>query len=81
MRRKPGPKRTPAPSQLAPAPAHQLLWSYREFSAVSGLPLGTLYAKVFAGEVPHIRLGPRSVRFEPEVVLEWLRSRRVPVAQ
>ena len=39
------------------------LVGYPEASRLTGWPLGTLYAKVSRGEIAHVRLGPKSVRF------------------
>jgi len=51
--------------------------TYRQLSNVFNINLHTLYTLVQRNKIPHIRLGPRSVRFEPAKVREWLRKSRV----
>lgn len=36
----------------------------------------TLYSLVSRGQIPHIRLTPRSVAFEPDRIREWMEARR-----
>jgi len=50
---------------------------YDEASAVLGLPKGTLYAMVSHRRIPHIRMGPRLVRFRREDLDKWLRTQTV----
>ena len=52
------------------------LWGYLEAASFLGFSLGTLYNKVSAGEVPFVRLGPRTVRFEPDQLTRWVAARR-----
>lgn len=40
------------------------------------VPVGTIYSWVARGEIPHVRLADRSVRFEREVLEAWLEERR-----
>lgn len=51
--------------------------SYAEAATLLGVPVGTLYSWVAKGFVPHIRFGPRHVRFEQKQLVLWVRSRRV----
>jgi excisionase family DNA binding protein len=53
------------------------LVSYREVAARLGVPIGTVYAMVAQRRIPHVRLGKRLVRFRPEDVEEYVKSRRV----
>ncbi len=50
--------------------------TYQQLSAWWGVPLGTLYAWVADGAIPHVRLGSRCVRFERTALEEWLARRR-----
>jgi excisionase family DNA binding protein len=42
-----------------------------------GLPIGTIYAMVSRKKIPHIRIGPRLVRFSRKALDEWLATRAV----
>ena len=55
----------------------QMLMTYGEAAEYLGLRVGTLYAMVAQGRVPHVRLGPRLVRFPREELDAWLRERLV----
>lgn len=50
---------------------------YRDAAALLGVPLGTLYSWVSKRCVPHIRLGPKLVRFSRDDLAQWIQSRRV----
>lgn len=54
------------------------LLTYRELSVMTRLPLGTLYSMVSRGEIPHLRIGPRLVRFRIEDVEQWIAAKLVP---
>ncbi len=56
---------------------HQKYLTYAEASDYLGLPVGTLYAWVSEKRIPHIRLGARTVRFDPAELVRWLDERRV----
>jgi len=42
------------------------LMTYQQAAEILGLPRGTLYALVHQNRVPHIRLGRRLIRFDPQ---------------
>jgi excisionase family DNA binding protein len=58
---------------------HGRLLTYAEVQARTGWALGTLYAMVARRQLPHVRLGPRSVRFRAEdieqLVLDGYRAK------
>lgn len=54
------------------------LLNYQEAAALLSMPVGTLYALVHQGRIPHIRLSRRMVRFDPGELDSWLARRRVP---
>jgi excisionase family DNA binding protein len=56
-------------------------WNYKTTHEVTGLPLGTLYALVSAGRIPHVRLGPRHVLFPVDELLKWIEQHRVTPTQ
>ena len=56
------------------------LMTYAETAAHLSVPIGTLYAWVHEGRIPHIRLSARTVRFEEFEIQAWLSRRRVVVA-
>jgi excisionase family DNA binding protein len=37
-----------------------------------------VYTMVERGQIPHVRINPRSVRFERDELLAWIGKRRVP---
>jgi excisionase family DNA binding protein len=51
------------------------LWTYTATAKRLGLPTTSLRNMVARRTVPFIRIGPRTVRFEPSVVEAWLRAR------
>lgn len=52
------------------------LLTYAEVSRIWSIPRGTLYALVSERRIPHIRIGPRFVRFVREDLIEWIESHR-----
>lgn len=56
-----------------------LLVGYSRTSYETGLPIGTLYSMVSRKQIPHVRLGPRLVRFDLEEIRRWIEKRRVPI--
>lgn len=46
--------------------------SYAEAADLTGLPLGTLYSMVSRRQIPHLRLAPRTVRFDRRQLEAWL---------
>ena len=55
------------------------LLTYAQVSAMTGLPVGTVYALVSQRRIPHIRLGTRLVRFRRSEIAAWLAAHTVPV--
>ena len=51
--------------------------SYREVADIQGVPIGTVYAWVSQRRIPHVRLGPRLVRFQRGALERWLEERQV----
>jgi excisionase family DNA binding protein len=56
------------------------LLTYDEAASELNLKIGTLYALVAQGRVPHVRLGRRLVRFSRTALQAWLRQRTVEPA-
>jgi excisionase family DNA binding protein len=54
------------------------LMSYADAALFLGLPIGTLYAMVSQRGVPHVRLGPRLVRFSRVALERWVAEHAVP---
>ena len=50
---------------------------YADAAQLLGVPVGTLYAWVSQKRIPHVRLGPRLVRFERSKLAQWIERRRV----
>lgn len=53
------------------------LLNYREAARVLGVQVGTVYAWVSRRQIPHVRLGPRLVRFRRTELESWIEERRV----
>jgi excisionase family DNA binding protein len=52
------------------------LLSYTQAAAKLAVPVGTLRAMVSRKRVPHIRLGPRVVKFDEAELDRWIESCR-----
>ena len=50
------------------------LWDYDTLSERLSLKKNTLYSMVSRGQIPHIRMGRRLVRFDPKIIERWLDS-------
>jgi excisionase family DNA binding protein len=55
----------------------RVLLTYAQAATQLGLKPGTLYSMVSRKEIPHIRLGPRLVRFDEDDLCRWIESCRV----
>lgn len=53
------------------------LIGYDELARMLGIKKGTAYSWVSRHQIPHVRLSARLVRFDPEIVKEWLKEREV----
>lgn len=54
------------------------LLTYDEAAAFLKTKIGTLRQMVHYGRIPHIRIGPRSVRFSRDDLAGWLAARKHP---
>jgi excisionase family DNA binding protein len=54
------------------------LLTYAQLSELLNVPVGTLHALVHHKRIPHVRLGPRLVRFDSDVLDRFVRARQVP---
>ncbi len=61
----------------SPIAQGRALIGYAEAARRLGIPLGTLYALVSQRRVPHHRLGPRFVKFDPEALDVWIGDRAI----
>ena len=52
------------------------LLTYSELSVRLNIKRATLYSLVSRNEIPHIRITQRVVRFDPEVIDEWVHRSR-----
>lgn len=48
--------------------------TYLQVQQMTGLPLGTLYSLVSRRQIPHMRMGVRSVRFNPTEIRNWIKA-------
>jgi excisionase family DNA binding protein len=53
---------------------------YKEAAIILKLPVSTLYSLVRRKQIPHFRLGPRTVRFSRREIAGWLAQSRVAPA-
>lgn len=51
--------------------------TYRQLALITGLPESTLRVWVHKRLLPHLRLGPRTVRFRRTEIERWLAARAV----
>ncbi|WP_242353860.1 AlpA family transcriptional regulator [Anaeromyxobacter sp. SG64] len=51
--------------------------TYAEVARRLQLPVGSLYGKVRRGEIPHLRFGPRTIRFDADEIERWVKARQV----
>ena len=74
----PSPPRAPLPERRPAVrePHPDALLDYNDLAALLNVPKGTLYNLVWQDKVPHVRLGPKTVRFEREAIDAWLTKRR-----
>lgn len=56
------------------------LLTYQEVQAEFAIAKGTLFCWVHKRLIPHVRLGPRTVRFRRRELRRWLDQRAVAVA-
>ena len=52
---------------------------YEQVQEWTGINLATLYTLVHQRRIPHIRLGPRLVRFKKSEIESWLAEKAVPL--
>lgn len=58
------------------------LIDYKEAASRLCVPVTTLRVMVNRKQIPHIRLGKRIVKFDPDELLSWVNARRIaPHAQ
>ena len=56
------------------------LWTYKDVSHFLAAPVATIYSWVCQRRIPHVRTGPRCVRFDPAEILAWVNaSRQAPL--
>jgi excisionase family DNA binding protein len=55
----------------------QDLMTYEDTRKLLNVKVGTLYALVSQGKIPHVRLGRRLVRFDRAEIEAWLQQRAV----
>jgi excisionase family DNA binding protein len=51
--------------------------TYADVARRLGLPVGSLYGKVKRGEIPHLRFGPRTIRFDASEIERWVKAHQV----
>lgn len=51
------------------------LWTYADLSRYTKIPTASLRMLVMRDLIPHMRVGPRTVRFMPAAVRAWLIAR------
>lgn len=56
------------------------MMTYLQMSKYSGIRVSTLYSMVSRKQIPHVRLGPRLVRFPRDELDRWIAERLVEPA-
>jgi excisionase family DNA binding protein len=56
------------------------LLTYEDLARLTGLSKGSLYSMVAKGQLPHVRLGRRFVRFTEIQIQNWLQARTITPA-
>ena len=56
---------------------HETLLDYAAVSKMINVSVGTLRWLVHDRRIPHLRLGPRTIRFERRAIERWIAERRV----
>ena len=56
---------------------HESLLNYPTVSELTNLSVGTLRWLVHERRIPHLRFGPRTIRFERRAIERWIAARRV----
>ncbi len=51
------------------------LLTFTEVSEQYALKTSTLYSMVHKGQIPHVRIGPRTVRFRADELEAWVQER------
>ncbi|MEO0593362.1 MAG: helix-turn-helix domain-containing protein [Myxococcota bacterium] len=52
------------------------LVGYLGAAEITGIPVNTLYTYVHRRKIPHLRIGPRLVRFDVNELEAWLNEKR-----
>lgn len=68
------------PASGTPGTSSGARLGYAAAAAYLGVTVGTLRSMVHRGTVPHLRYGPRQVRFDRQDLDRWLDDRRVAPA-
>ena len=56
---------------------HETLLDYATVSKMINVSVGTLRWLVHDRRIPHLRFGPRTIRFERRAIERWIAERRV----
>ena len=51
-----------------------------EVAEMLGMSEGAVRHLVYRRQIPHVKLGPKTLRFDPIEIADWLADRRVEVA-
>lgn len=57
------------------------LLTYKQVAELIQAPISTAYALVSQGRMPHLKIGPRFIRFDEEEILQWLDSKKSSVQE
>lgn len=51
--------------------------TYADVARRLGVPVGSLYGIVKRGEIPYLRFGPRTIRFDPVEIERWVKTHQM----
>ena len=53
------------------------LLNAKQVAEILGVTPGTVYQYIYRGEIPYIKLNGKSIRFIPEEIEKWIKSKVV----
>jgi len=51
------------------------LLNVQQVAEILGVTPGTVYQYIYRGEIPYIKLNDKSIRFLPEEIEKWIKSK------
>lgn len=58
-----------------------MLWTIKDVCERTQIKDRSIYYLIQTGQIPHVRLADRIIRFEPEAIEQWIAARRQEVRE